>query len=123
MADFGSNLTEKCVKVEFEEVEPEEEENKNLSVSQYFVKVATKKGQFPVSCSLNVLFISLISKLHNHKNMRSLSCSCFLGFDTQIGYEIHDRFSQPVDINVEQTFSKRGGFEIGKPSAHNLLAL
>merc|ERR1719219_2785893 len=37
-------LTEKCVKVEFEEVEPEEEENKNPSVSQYFVKVATKKG-------------------------------------------------------------------------------
>jgi len=36
-------LTEKCVKIEFEEVEPEEEENKNPSVSQYFVKVAKTK--------------------------------------------------------------------------------
>ena len=42
-------LTEKCVKIEFEEVEPEEEENKNPSVSQYFVKVAKTKGREEVS--------------------------------------------------------------------------
>jgi len=38
-------MEEKGVKVEWEEVEPEEEENKNPSVSQYFVTVAkSKKG-------------------------------------------------------------------------------
>ena len=37
-------LDEKCIKMEFEEVEPEEEENKNPSVSQYFVSVAKTKG-------------------------------------------------------------------------------
>ena len=42
-------LTEKCVKIEFEEVEPEEEENKNPSVSQYFVKVAKTKGREEIS--------------------------------------------------------------------------
>ena len=48
-------LTEKCVKIEFEEVEPEEEENKNPSVSQYFVKVQKNiKGKkiFITCCSL-----------------------------------------------------------------------
>lgn len=39
-------MEEKGVKVEWEEVEPEEEENKNPSVSQYFVTVAkSKKGE------------------------------------------------------------------------------
>jgi len=37
-------LTEKCIKIEFEEVEPEEEENKNPSVSQYFVSISKSKG-------------------------------------------------------------------------------
>merc|ERR1712242_419927 len=37
-------LDEKCIKMEFEEVEPEEEENKNPSVSQFFVTVAKTKG-------------------------------------------------------------------------------
>jgi len=37
-------LDEKCIRMEFEEVEPEEEENKNPSVSQFFVTVAKNKG-------------------------------------------------------------------------------
>ena len=37
-------LDEKCIKMEFEEVEPEEEENKNPSVSQFFVTVDKSKG-------------------------------------------------------------------------------
>merc|ERR1719244_1620355 len=36
-------IDEKGVKMNWEEVEPEEEENANPSVSQYFVKVANKK--------------------------------------------------------------------------------
>ena len=55
-------LTEKCVKVEFEEVEPEEEENKNPSVSQYFVKVANSKGEASVSPVRGGTLISLISR-------------------------------------------------------------
>ena len=51
-------MTEKCVKVEFEEVEPEEEENKNPSVSQYFVKVAKSKSKkiYPASVWIKSTF-------------------------------------------------------------------
>merc|ERR1712203_460999 len=50
-------MEEKGVKVEWEEVEPEEEENKNPSVSQYFVTVAkTKKGDKKSAAKMHPYF-------------------------------------------------------------------
>ena len=49
-------IDEKCIKMEFEEVEPEEEENKNPSVSQYFVSVSKSKSGKQASGKMHPYF-------------------------------------------------------------------